>query len=202
MHHCYLGVDDGYFDVSFKHSNLRYKTVLVGAIVCNNRFQDLLLDYVTIDGLDATIIIYRIIEKALYLYNIQAVLLDGVTYAGFNVVDPRKLYNLTSIPMIVVFRHKLDLDKIRFALEKHFFDHKYRYKIVETIYSQSVELPLEHIPTVLRIYSIGVGITKAKEIVLKLCKVFADPYPLRIADRVASTLGRIILKKYFSRLIS
>lgn len=202
MRRCYLGVDDGYFDVSFKRSNLRYRTVLVGAIVCNDRFQDLLLDYVTIDGLDATIATYRIIEKSCYLYDIQAVLLDGVTYAGFNIIDPRKLYNLTNTPMVVVFRHKLDLDRIKSALEKHFFDHRYRYEVIETIYSQSTELPLEHIPTILRIYSIGIGIAKAKEIVLKLCKVFADPYPLRIADRIASALGKIILKKYPGKLIS
>ncbi|MEM1526917.1 MAG: DUF99 family protein [Ignisphaera sp.] len=201
MLHCYLGVDDGYFDVSFKRSNLRYRTILVGAVVCGSKFQDLLIDFATIDGLDATAATYRIIEKTYYLYIVQAVLLDGVTYAGFNLVDPRKLYNLTNIPIVVVFRHKLDLNKIKFALERHFPDHRYRYEVIEAIYSRSVELPLEHIPTILRIYSIGIGAGKAKEIVLKLCKVFADPHPLRIADRVASTLGKIMLKKYQDKLI-
>jgi endonuclease V-like protein UPF0215 family len=199
LHPCYLGIDDGYFDVSFKRSNTKYRTVLVGAIVCDRNFVDLYIDFVTVDGLDATTASYRIIEKALNLYDIEAVLLDGVTYAGFNIVNPKKLYILTLTPMIVIFRHKLDLEKIRNALEKHFPDHLYRYSVIEETYMKSTDLFLEYIPTTIRVYSVGIQINKAKEIIQKLCNVFVDPYPLRIADKVASTLGRIIMKKYLER---
>lgn len=195
MQVCYLGIDDGYFDISFKRSSVKYKTVLVGAIVCNDRFENLFIDLITVDGLDALTAAYRVIEKSSTLYNITLVFLDGVTYAGFNVIDPRRLYLLSDIPIIVVFRHKLDLDKIRIALEKHFHDYKYRFSIIKEIYSRSIECPLEHLPTTIRIYSIGIGIDKAKDAIIRLCGVFADPYPLRIADKVASALGKIIIKK-------
>jgi endonuclease V-like protein UPF0215 family len=187
LHLCYLGIDDGYFDVSFKRSNTKYRTVLVGAVVCGKEFTDLYLDFVTID-------------KAKYFYNLDAVLLDGVTYAGFNIVNPKKLYMLTLIPTIVVFRHKLDLEKIRIALEKHFLDHRYRYNVIEETYTKSFDIFLEHIPTIIRIYPVGIRIDRAKEIILKLCNVFADPYPLRIADRIASLLGRIVVKKFLNKL--
>lgn len=199
MQVCYLGIDDGYFEISFKRSELKHKTVLVGAIVCNNRFVDLFIDFITIDGLDATTAINRIIEISLTLYNIASVFLDGVTYAGFNVVDPRKLYLLNSIPVIVIFRHRLDLEKIRAALERHFHDHRYRFSIIEDTYSKSSELLLEHLPTVIKIYSVGVSLDKAKNITLSLCKVFADPYPLRVADKIASALGKIMIKKLLER---
>jgi endonuclease V-like protein UPF0215 family len=200
LHLCYLGIDDGYFDVSFKRSNTKYRTVLVGAVVCGKEFTDLYLDFVTVDGLDATSSSYRIIDKAKYFYNLDAVLLDGVTYAGFNIVNPKKLYMLTLIPTIVVFRHKLDLEKIRIALEKHFLDHRYRYNVIEETYTKSFDIFLEHIPTIIRIYPVGIRIDRAKEIILKLCNVFADPYPLRIADRIASLLGRIVVKKFLNKL--
>lgn len=191
---CYLGVDDGYFDVSVKKTNIKHKTVLVGVIVCNNIFKDIFLDTITVDGLDATNTIYRMIERATSFHTIASVLLDGVTYAGFNIIDPRKLYRLSCIPIIVIFRHRLDLDKIRIALNKHFPDSSYRYEVIDDVYNKSFEVLLPHLPTIIRIYSIGIDMNRARDIILKLCRVFADPYPLRIADRIASILGRIITK--------
>lgn len=188
-------MDDGYFDVSFKRYNIKFKTVLVGALVCNNKLEDILLDLVTIDGLDAISAIYRIIDKLKNRYLVSAVFLDGVTYAGFNIVDPQKLYTLSNTPIIVVFRHRLDLNKIEIALKKHFHDYKYRLRVIEDTYSRSWELPLEHIPTVVRVYSVGISIAKVRRLFQELCNVFADPYPLRVADKIASTLGRVLINK-------
>ncbi|MEM4040825.1 MAG: DUF99 family protein [Ignisphaera sp.] len=192
MSTCYLGIDDGYFDVAYKRIKLKHKTVLVGAVVCFDRFKDLYIELVTVDGLDALGSAFAILEKSLSLYNIDAVFLDGVTYAGFNIVDPRKLYALGDTPIITVFRHRLDLSKIYLALEKHFRDYRYRYEVIENIYSKSIELELKHIPTTIRIHVLGMDIVRAKRVVIEQCKVFADPYPLRIADRVASLAGRLI----------
>lgn len=194
MDTCYLGLDDGYFDISIKRSSSRSKTVLVGAVVCRDSFEDLFLDTITIDGLDAFSSAYRIMEKASAVYDIASVFLDGVTYAGFNIIDPDKLYSLSSLPTIVIFRHKLDLSKIRLALEKHFPDHRYRFKVIEHTYSKSFDLLLPHLPTVIKIYSVGMRIENASELVKKLCGIFAEPYPLRIADKLASTLGKVLTK--------
>lgn len=194
MRTCYLGVDDGYFDISFKRSPVGRKTVLAGAITCNDRFENLFLDLVTVDGLDATTAIHRIIEKASALYTIEAVFLDGVTYAGFNIADPRRLYRVSGIPVIVIFRHRLDLEKIRSALEKHFHDYRYRFEVIESVYSRSSEVLLGHLPTTVYVYSIGVNLDTAKSLVLRLCRIFAEPYPLRIADKVASVIGRIVAR--------
>lgn len=195
MHTCYLGVDDGYFDVSLKRYSIRFKTVLVGVLLCNSRLEDVFLDLITIDGLDATLAAYRIINKAKDQYILGAVFLDGITYAGFNIVDPQKLYTLSSVPIIVIFRHRLDLSKIEAALKKHFHDYRYRFRVIENAYNRSLELMLEHIPTVVRIYSVGISIVRVKRLFQELCSVFADPYPLWAADKIASILGRILAKK-------
>lgn len=190
---CYLGIDDGYFDVTLKKiKNKTSKTVLVGVTTCFNKFSDMFIEFITIDGFDATQAALTILTKSLSLYDIDTVFLDGVTYAGFNIIDPRKLYAVLDVSIITVFRHRLDLNKIYLALRKHFADYRYRFEVIENIYSRNIELKLKHIPVVLRIYPLGINILRAKKIVLEQCRIFAEPYPLRIADETASLIGKLI----------
>uniref|UniRef100_A0A7C2ZNH9 UPF0215 protein ENO77_00620 n=1 Tax=Ignisphaera aggregans TaxID=334771 RepID=A0A7C2ZNH9_9CREN len=194
---CFLGIDDGYFDIAYKKARLGHRTVLAGAVVCNNAFENLFLDVVTVDGLDALSVASRIVEKTVALHDIKAVFLDGVTYAGFNIIDPDRLYAISSIPIVVVFRHKLELEKVREALVNHFHDYKYRYGVIKKTYARSFELHLTHIPTTIRVYAVGLNSDRVGKLLLKLCGIFADPLPLRIADKIASALGKIYVGQYF-----
>lgn len=190
---CYLGIDDGYFDINLKRMNRGSKTVLVGIVMCGRKFADMFIDRISIDGLDGTSSASRVIAKASTLYPIQIAFLDGVTYAGFNIIDPRRIYNIFNIPLAVIFRHQLDVIKIFKALKEHFTDYTYRYSIIDYTYRNSLEVKVDD--TKIRVYVLGLSIAAVIEHIEKVRRVFIEPYPLRVADRLASLLGRIVMSR-------
>jgi endonuclease V-like protein UPF0215 family len=105
-----LGVDD---------SPLVSKEVLVvGAILRGGSWLDgLLSTHVEKDGMDATGRIATMISQSRNYGQIRVVMLNGVTFGGFNVVDLRALYDLTGLPAIAVMRRRPDMESIRRALD-------------------------------------------------------------------------------------
>ncbi|MEM4550227.1 MAG: DUF99 family protein, partial [Sulfolobales archaeon] len=85
-----VGIDDGFFPPEYKE--LKLKTVLVGTLYRGRRPVDVKLRTVTVDGTDGTKKAIEILES---LGESDAVFLDGVTVAGFNVVDPEVLLSLS-----------------------------------------------------------------------------------------------------------
>jgi endonuclease V-like protein UPF0215 family len=108
-----LAWDDGPFEFKSKG-----KDILVGVIFRGGQFLDgMLKTEVDIDGTDAT---GKIIEKILKTKHkdIRIIMLDGITFAGFNTVDIKEIYKRTNLPLIVVNRKKPDLKKFIFSLKK------------------------------------------------------------------------------------
>lgn len=68
------------------------------------------------DGLDATDRIARLIND-IKRENAQAIILDGVTFGGFNVVDIQRLYKATNIPVIATLQKRPNHAKINEALK-------------------------------------------------------------------------------------
>ncbi len=68
------------------------------------------------DGMDATDVFIRMINDSKYHAQIRVILLDGVTYAGFNPVDITYLFKETGVPVISFMRSCPDIEKIKLAL--------------------------------------------------------------------------------------
>lgn len=101
-----LAWDDGPFKFKTKG-----KDILVGVIYRGGQFLDgLLKTEIEIDGEDAT---EKIIEKTLKTKHkdLRVIMLDGITFAGFNTVDIKEIYEKTKLPVIVVNRKKPNLKK-------------------------------------------------------------------------------------------
>ena len=77
-----IGFDDAPFP-----RNYRGDVLLVGAVYAGPRLEGVLSDKVRRDGINATRTIVRLVSKSHYREHLQAVLLQGITFAGFNVVD-------------------------------------------------------------------------------------------------------------------
>jgi endonuclease V-like protein UPF0215 family len=73
---------------------------------------------VEIDGFDATDKIASMIVNSTHFRQLRVVMLDGITFAGFNVVDLKKLGAEIKLPVIAITRDKPDLDEIHAALDK------------------------------------------------------------------------------------
>jgi len=56
------------------------------------------------------------INNSPYFKELRVTVLDGITFAGFNVVDISKLFHMIDLPVISVTRKKPDLDAIKNAL--------------------------------------------------------------------------------------
>jgi endonuclease V-like protein UPF0215 family len=108
-----LGVDDGPFT-----SHTGYAPI-VGVVFRGGYWLDgVLSTKVKVDGFDATEKIAAIIADSPHRRQVRVIMLDGVTFGGFNVVDIKKLYALTKLPVIVVTRNRPDFREIHAAVKK------------------------------------------------------------------------------------
>jgi endonuclease V-like protein UPF0215 family len=105
----------GFDDAPFERSH-RGDVPVIGAVFNNRRLEGVIMGKVRRDGANATENIARSIERSRFARSVQAVLLQGITFAGFNVVDLATLSERLGLPVVAVTRRKPDLAKIQRAL--------------------------------------------------------------------------------------
>jgi hypothetical protein len=107
-----LGVDDGQFTPHKGH------VLVVGVVFRGGYWLDgVLSTKVRVDGFDATEKVAAMIVGSSHFRQVRVLMLDGLTFGGFNVVDIRTLNGLTGLPVIVVTRDKPDFGQIHAALK-------------------------------------------------------------------------------------
>lgn len=179
-----LGVDDGYFPLTYKK---RAGKTIITTVACDGiKISDIRITSVTVDGLDATESVVRCLKDLSSKY--LAVFLDGVTYAGFNIVDPEVVYKETSIPAITIFKHRLNLNAISTALKNNFNDWLERYATIKKVYENSHEVQTPRGLLALSCY--GIDLKEAYMLTVELQVLSYYPEPLRLADIIASGLTR------------
>ena len=104
-----LGVDDSFLS--------RKEVLVVGTVFRGGEWLDgVVRTTITRDGMNATERLVEMIKETRHFRQLRAVLLDGITFAGFNVIDIRRLCRETMLPVIVTMRKMPDFEKIRRAL--------------------------------------------------------------------------------------
>ena len=172
-----LAWDDGPFEFKSKG-----KDILVGVIFRGGQFLDgLLKTEIDIDGLDAT---EKIIEKTLKTKHkdLRIIMLDGITFAGFNIVDIKEIYKKTNLPVIVVNRKKPDFEKFISSL-KQLSEPKKRLKCVENaghVYWVKVKNKK------VCFQCSGIEIEDARKIIKETSTMSLIPEPLRVAHLIAT----------------
>jgi len=71
---------------------------------------------VNIDGLDATNKISDMIRTSPHYQQLRVIMLNGTTFAGFNIVNLRKLFEFTGLPIISMTKEKPDINSIKKTL--------------------------------------------------------------------------------------
>jgi hypothetical protein len=115
------------------------------------------------------------------------VLLSGVTFGGFNLIEPRKIHQRFRTPTIVVVGSRPNNRAVKRALVKHFPDWKERWEIIRSLG------PLRRVRTVpdepsLFYESFGSTVSEAKTILVNSAWVSRVPEPIRVAGLVARGL--------------
>ncbi len=161
---------------------IKTKVTIIGAFFRGGEQLDgVLRCEITKDGMDATDVIIETIRNSKYYSQIRVVMLDGVTYAGFNPVDIKSLYEKTNIPVIVFMRSCPDFEKIRLAL-LNLPEAEKRWEIIQRagrIYKIGQERPVF-------IQLSGIDRESAADVVRLTSTHGNIPEPLRVAHLIAT----------------
>lgn len=140
---------------------------------------------VEVDGFDATGKIAEMIRSSPHYKQLRVVMLNGVTFAGFNIVDIRELFELTGLPVIALTREETSMDDVRNALRK-LTRWEERWQKIQRA-GEMFKLRVGE--TEIRMQVAGVSREDAEKIIRTSCTRGNIPEPLRVAHIVASGLA-------------
>ncbi len=93
--------------------------VHVAGVVCaGTRFEGMVWGHVRQDGWDATEALARLLESGKFLPQLHLVLLDGLSFGGFNLVDLEALARRLGRPCVAVMRRPPDLAAVERAVRR------------------------------------------------------------------------------------
>lgn len=123
-----IGFDDSPFEPHARGSPVP----VIGVVMRAGHYVEAVLrDDVHVDGTDANEILEKMLFNSRYLLQLKGILIDGIAFGGFNVIDIYRLAERTQLPVVSVTRDKPDMERIFLALEKHFQDGQERINIVK-----------------------------------------------------------------------
>ena len=177
-----LGVEDGSFRADDKSTP--QLSLLCCVEMCSSRIEGVRLTRVEVDGFDATERLLEILEGV----GVDAIILGGVTFAGFNMVDPAAVHRATGIPVIVYSGREPDNDDMLRALRRHFPDWERRWRVVEglgEIHSTTSRMdePAVYFEVV------GASPAWAEEVLKGAAVISRIPEPVRVAGLVGRGLS-------------
>lgn len=176
-----VGFDDGTFSFSSKVE--KGKTVLIGVVMKGSKeVVGVLSRWITVDGTDATEKIIDAVKSSRFK-DLRVIMLKGITYGGFNVVDLDRIHRETGLPVVVVVRKRPDVGAMELALRKHFPDWRERLELL-----RKAPPIREVVPGKLYLQAVGVDVETAAEIVKTTTRSGLIPEPLRLAHMIASAV--------------
>jgi endonuclease V-like protein UPF0215 family len=167
----------GFDDAPFERSH-RGDVLVVGAVFAGNRLDGVISTKVRRDGANAAQRLIDCLAGSKYFDQLQAILLQGIAFAGFNVVDLQRLHQATGLPVLVVARYRPDLQAIRKALLEQVPGGTRKWRLIEAAG------PME---TMAALYVQRCGITpeNAARLLASLQQNSQLPEPLRVAHMIA-----------------
>ena len=172
-----IGIDD-----SSLHTD---RVMIVGAVFRGGEWLDgVLRSHITKDGTDATDTIIKMVTKSKHFGQVRVLMLDGITYAGFNVVDITAVFEKSGIPVIVVMRDYPDFDRIRAALE-HLRDPGPRWDVIKRA-GEIHKVTTREGGNPVYLQYCGIELEDAREIVRMSSTHSNIPEPLRAAHLIAT----------------
>ena len=141
--------------------------------------------WIGVDGMDGTERALKLLES--FSISGSPILLAGVTFGGFNLIDPRRLQKKFKVPTIVVVGSRPNNRAVKRALVRHFPDWRERWRIIRSLG------PLRTVRTVasenpLFYEALGCSGRVARRVLAGWALVSRIPEPLRVAGLVVRGL--------------
>jgi len=181
-----VGVEDGGFSRE-SSGRVAQKTLFVCVLLHENWIEDFQVEEITVDGLDAS----EKLISMLRCWTFHTVMLAGVSFAGFNLVDPTLVFEEFSKPVITVSRTKPDNIAVKNALLRHFEDWRIRWSIFEKLG------PIHEVVSIINeaplyVEVVGGDIEWASGLIRASAACCRIPEPIRVARLIARGLTRKI----------
>ena len=180
-----LGVDDGAFT-----PHVEGQVSVIGVVFRGGYWLDgVLHTKIAVDGFDATDRITSMITDSSHYRQLRVIMLNGITFAGFNVVDVKALNAATKLPVITVTREKPDLAEIHKALQ-NLPRSEERWKAILSA-GEPVEVSTRNAKAKIYVQTSGVSKEDAQKI-LRLTSTRSNiPEALRVAHLIASGISDV-----------
>jgi len=177
-----LGIDDGAF-VPRKKSQVH----VVGVVFRGGYWLDgVLHTKIAVDGLDSTQKISSMIIRSPHYKQLRIIMLNGITFAGFNIVDIRGLYTAINLPILTVTRERPNFPQIQAAL-MNLPNYEERWRALSNAGELS-EVCTRQKGEKIYFHSIGISKKDAERILRLTSTRSTVPEALRIAHLIASGL--------------
>ncbi|MGB1276817.1 MAG: DUF99 family protein [Nannocystaceae bacterium] len=168
-----IGIDDAPFVRSH-----RGDVPIIGVVTTRARVDGIVRSRVRRDGVNSTTRIAELVTEFKFAEHLQAVILQGIALAGFNVVDIHGLHAALQRPVLVVARRKPRLAAIKRALLDHVPGGARKWKLIQHAG------PMEQVENVW-VQRAGLNLDEAGQLIRTTRVHGALPEPLRMAHLIA-----------------
>lgn len=170
-----IGIDDGGFD---RFAKQRINVPVFGVIMKGSSYVDgIIQSELQKDDSSSTSCLVKMICSSSHKAQLQGIFLQGITIAGFGVIDIHQLWQDTGIPVIVILRKYPQYEKIRSALINAFEDHENRWNQIQLA---GTPHKIQDNPQIFLQFA-GINLKDAKLLTKKCTAIGTIPEALRIA---------------------
>ena len=179
-----LGVDDGVFTPHVKGF-----VPVVGVVFRGGYWLDgVMHTKVEVDGFDATEKIASMIINSPHHKQLRVIMLNGITFAGFNVVNIKELSKEVKLPVIAVTREQPNFTEIREAL-KNLPESEERWKAIQSA-EKMFEVSTRSENEKVYMQTSGILEEDARKILQLTSTRSSVPEALRVAHLIASGISK------------
>ena len=174
-----IGIDDAPFIPRTAGTTRIFGVVCRGSL----RIEGILQTMITIDGLDSTQKISEMILNSPHYGQLRVIILAGITFGGFNVVDVNQLFEITGLPIIVVCEKQPDLESIKIAIQNT-SNWEERWQLIEASGQFYEYFPKANVKNPIFFQITGLDLKDARQILKISTGVSAIPEPIRVAHMI------------------
>jgi len=179
-----LGVDDGVFT-----PHVKGLVPVVGVVFRGGYWLDgVMHTKVEVDGFDATEKIASMIINSPHHKQLRVIMLNGITFAGFNVVNIKELSKEVKLPVIAVTREQPNFTEIREAL-KNLPESEERWKAIQSA-EKMFEVSTRSENEKVYMQTSGILEEEARKILQLTSTRSSVPEALRVAHLIASGISK------------
>jgi len=176
-----VGVDDGAFQI---RRGAIGSAPIVAVLFHGPRISAARIGRVEVDGTDANSVLIALLKTMTY----EVIMLSGISFGGFNLVDIKCLSEEVGKPVIAVVGGRPNNTAVRHALREHFEDWKRRWQIVRNAGSLYSCRPLLKEPKVY--FEVKGGSPSfARKVIASSSMISRLPEPIRVAGLLARGLA-------------